>query len=349
MRNLKGTVFPFSGSRPPGTGRTATFGSRLACLFILLGAMGGYQTASGQNVKYNVSLDDYKTFGRKAPMTLGSSFSTLGHFSPLENPADLAFVTDNRIAFGFSAGGQGVGNYLNFIAPNFSISGAAQDCENDSGYTHTKKLLQFSFGFAIGDPAPPEGWALAFGLALNPKSDAVETLFRYDTAQVAIATIVGDTTRALAANIGGVFKIGRSKIELNILDIELFSDSTKYPIRFVLGFRTVTRFGLRLAVQGMPGKGYGASKESILGLKMGLAQSFFNGRLDSRVQLVSFFDGDMNATMQSITGGVGYRLKPKKVRGVIAALLDTEFSYTMSFLAVPNIIGTHMFAIVKYF
>ncbi len=324
---------PFSGLRLPRTGRAAAFGSRLVCLLLLLGAMGGYQTASGQD--YNVSLDDYETFGRKAPMTLGSSFSTLGHFSPLENPADLAFVTDNRIAFGFSASGQGVGNYLNFVAPNFSISGAAQDCQNDSRYTHTKKLLQFSFGFAIGDPAPPEGWALAFGLALNPKSDAVDKFFG------------SDTSEALAVNIGGVLKIGRSKIELNILDI-LPSDTT-YPIRFILGYRTVTRFGLRLAVQGMPGTGYGASDESNLGLKMGLAQSFFNGRLDSRVQLVSFFDGDMNATMQCITGGVGYRLKPKKVRGVIAALLDTEFSYTMSFLAIPNIIGTHMFAVVKYF
>ncbi len=334
MRNPKGKVSLFSGSRPPGAGRSATFGFRLVCLFILLGAVGGYQTASGQD--YNVSLDDYQTFGRKAPMTLGSSFSTLGNFSPLENPADLAFVTDNRIAFGFSASGQGVGNYLNFVAPNFSISGAVQDCENDSGYTHTKKLLQFSFGFAIGDPAPPESWALAFGLALNPKSDAVEKFFG------------SDTSEALAVNIGGVFKIGRSKIELNILDIVLSGDEG-YRMRFIFGYRTVTRFGMRLAVQGMPGTGYGASDESNLGLKMGLAQSFFNGRLDSRVQLVSFFDGDMNATMQCITGGVGYRLKPKKVRGVIAALLDTEFSYTMSFLAIPNIIGTHMFAVVKYF
>ena len=98
MRNPKGTIFPFSGSRPPGAGRSATFGSRLACLLILLGAVGGCQTLFGQ--EYNLSFDDYKTFGRKAPMTLGSTFSTLGHFTPLENPADLAFVTDNRIAFG---------------------------------------------------------------------------------------------------------------------------------------------------------------------------------------------------------------------------------------------------------
>ena len=267
---------------------------------ILLGAVGGCQTLFGQ--EYNLSFDDYKTFGRKAPMTLGSSFSALGHFSPLENPADLAFVTDNRIAFGFSASGQGVGNYLNFVAPNFSISGAAQNCLNDSGYTHEKKLLQFSFGFAIGDPAPPESWALALGLVLNPKSDGMETLFLPDTDLVAIA---GDTTQALAANVGAVFKLGRSKIELNILDIELFSDSTRYPIRFVLGFRTVTRFGMRLAVQGMPGTGYGTSDESLLGLKIGLAQSFFNARLDTRLQLVSFFDNSGQATMQNITGGVG--------------------------------------------
>ena len=46
---------------------------------------------------------------------------------------------------------------------------------------------------------------------------------------------------------------------------------------------------------------------------------------------------------------MGYRLKPTNVSGVLAALLDTEFSYTLSFLALPNIIGTHMFALVKYF
>lgn len=348
MRNPKGTVFPFSGSCSPGTGRSAAYGSRLACFLLLLGAVGGCQSLFGQD---NLSYNDYKIFGRKAPMTLGSTFSTLGHFSPLENPADLAFVTDNRIAFGFLASGQGVGNYgvgnyLNFVAPNFSISGAAQECLNDSGQTHEKKILQFSFGFAIGDPAPPESWALALGLVINPKSDGIETLFLPDTDLVAIA---GDTTQALAANIGGVFKIGRSKIELNILDIELFSDSTRYPIRFVLGFRTVTRFGMRLAVQGMPGTGYGTSDESVLGLKMGLAQSFFNARLDTRLQLVSFFDNSGQATMQNITGGVGYRLKPTGVSGVLAALLDMEFSYTLSFLAVPNIIGTHMFALVKYF
>ncbi len=343
MRKSKGTVFPFSGSCSSGTGRSAAYGSSLVCLFMLFGAVGGCQTLLGQD---NLSYNDYKIFGRKAPMTLGSSFSALGHFSPLENPADLAFVTDNRIAFGFSASGQGVGNYLNFVAPNFSISGAAQGCQNDSGQTHTKKLLQFSFGFAIGDPAPPEGWALALGLVLNPKSDGMETLFLPDTDLVAIA---GDTTQALAANVGAVFKLGRSKIELNILDIELFSDSTRYPIRFVLGFRTVTRFGMRLAVQGMPGTGYGTSDESLLGLKIGLAQSFFNARLDTRLQLVSFFDNSGQATMQNITGGVGYRLKPTGVSGVLAALLDMEFSYTLSFLAVPNIIGTHMLAVVKYF
>ncbi len=345
MRNPKGTIFPFSGSRPPGAGRSATFGSRLACLLILLGAVGGCQTLFGQ--EYNLSFDDYKTFGRKAPMTLGSTFSTLGHFTPLENPADLAFVTDNRIAFGLLASGQGIGNYLNFVAPNFSISGAAQDCRNDSGQTHEKKLLQFSFGFAIGDAASPEGWALALGLALNPKSDGIETLFHTDTNDVVVYDCDGDTARALAANIGAVFKLGRSKIELNILDI-LPSDTT-YPRRYILGFRTVTRFGMRLAVQGMPGTGYGPSDESFLGLKMGLAQSFFNARLDTRLQLVSFFNSSMQATMQSITGGVGFRLKPTNASGVLAALLDTEFSYTLSFLAVPNIIGTHMLAVVKYF
>lgn len=315
-----------------GTGRPILLHTGLVGLAILLSPIGGFQTVFGQ--EYDVTRDDYTIFGRKVPMTLGSSFSALGWFSPYENPADLAFVMDNSIAFNLAASDRGTGQHISFTGPNFSLSSAIQDRQNENGNTHTKKLLRFSFGFALGDPASVESRALALGLAINRKSDAVEALFP-------------DSAEALAANVGGVFKIGRSKIELNILDIKLSGDG-EYEMRFVFGYRTVTRFGLRLAIQGMPGTGYGIDTTSF-GLKIGLAQSLFNARLDSRLQVESFFSGEGEATMQCITGGVGYRLKPKNVRGALASLLDTEFSYTLSFLAVPNVIGTHMFALVKYF
>ncbi len=312
-----------------GTGRPVLLHTGLVGLAILLSPIGGFQTVFGQ--EYDVTGDDYTIFGGKVPMTLGSSFSALGWFSPYENPADLAFVMDNSIAFNLSASDRGLGHHISFTGPNFSLSSAFQESQTEKKNTHTKKLLRFSFGFALGDPASVESWALALGLAINRKSDAVEAFL--------------DSAEALAANLGGVFKIGRSKIELNILDIKLSGDD-EYKIRFVLGYRTVTRFGLRLALQGMPGTGY---NQSDFGLKIGLAQSLFNARLDSRLQVESFFSGEGDATMQCITGGVGYRLKPKNVRGALASLLDTEFSYTLSFLAVPNVIGTHMFALVKYF
>ena len=131
------------------------------------------------------------------------------------------------------------------------------------------------------------------------------------------------------------------------MDVHLAGDD-RYPTRFVLSYRTVTSFGLRLAIQGLPGTGYGVVPAAF-GLRLGLAQSFLNGRLDSRLQLGSFYDTHLVATMQSLTAGVGYRLKPSKVGGAMSSLLDTEFSYTLSFLYKPNIIGTHMFAIAKYF
>lgn len=324
-----------------------------ACLVGLAMLLGGVvypQTLFGQDGEYNLTMDDYTIFGRKAPMTLGSSFSALGSFSPYENPADLAFVMDNSIALNLSASDRGLGHHISFTGPNFSLSSAFQESKNANDNPLTKKLLRFSFGFALGDPAPPESRALAFGLALNPKSDVL----RYPVTDTLSADTIdvynwnADTVQALAANFGVVVKLGRSKIELNILDIVL-SDDEGYKMRFVLGYRTVTQFGLRLAVQGMPGTGYGGTDTTSFGLKIGLAQSLFDGRLDSRLQLESFFNGTGKATMQCITGGVGYRLKPKNVSGALASLLDTEFSYTLSFLAVPNIIGTHMFALVKYF
>ena len=266
-----------------GTGRPVLLHTGLVGLAILISPLGGLQKVLGQD--YEGTTDDYTIFGRKTSMTLGSSFSSLGGFSPYENPADLAFVMDNSIAFNVSASDRGLGHHISFTGPNFSLSSAFQEGQNKQGNTHTKKLLRFSFGFALGDPASVKGWALALGLAINRKSDAVEGL------------LVTDTVEVLTASLGAVFKIGQSKIELNILDLKLSGDDG-YELRFVLGYRTVTRFGLRLAFQGMPGAGYNHSN---FGFKIGLAQSLFNARLDSRLQMESFFNGKGDATMQSIT------------------------------------------------
>ncbi len=328
-------------SRGSGTSRLS---ANRVVLFILFGWVAGHQTVSGQG--YDMTGNDYQTFGRKVPMSLASSFSALARFSPYENPADLAFVTDNSISIDLPVSDRGSGYNISFTGPNFSLYSAAQAGRPESGNLHLKKLLGFSFGLAFGDPAPPESRALALGLAIHRKSDAAESVF--DTTG---GSTVTEITEALTATIGGIIKLGRSQIEINIIDLVLSGDQM-YPMRVVLGYRTYTDFGLRLAVQGMPGAGYAISNstgESSFGLKVGLAQTFFNARLVSRLQLVSFFDNQGDATMQNITGGVGYRMKPGKVRGVLAALLDTEFSYTLSFLAVPNIIGTHMIALVKYF
>ncbi len=316
----------------------------LSCCLVL-GLTGAGQKAAGQEQTH--SINDYEFFGRKVPMTLGSSFGALGSFSPYENPAELAFVNDNRIAIDRSISPRGEGIHVSLSAPNFSISGATQESRNDADFVHTKNLLLFSFGFSLGDPSAAGSRAIALGLALNPKSDELvgNGGFFADTAQIASE----DTVKALATVLGGILQLGKARFSLAVHDLVITGDREDYPIRIVLGFQTITRFGLRMAFQGLPGTGYGPSGQTSLGLKMGLAQSFFNARLDSRVQLESFFDDSGEATLQSITGGVGYRMKPRRIAGGLAALLDTEFSYTLSFLAVPNVIGTHMFGLVKYF
>lgn len=51
--------------------------------------------------------------------------------------------------------------------------------------------------------------------------------------------------------------------------------------------------------------------------------------------------------MQNISASIGYRLNPKK--GTRTFLKDVEFSYALSFLALPRNVGTHMLVITKYF
>ena len=50
--------------------------------------------------------------------------------------------------------------------------------------------------------------------------------------------------------------------------------------------------------------------------------------------------------MQNISGGVGYRpLVPIEY----SFLQDIEFSYALSFLALPKNVGTHVLTLTKYF
>jgi hypothetical protein len=85
---------------------------------------------------------------------------------------------------------------------------------------------------------------------------------------------------------------------------------------------------------------------SDLGLNIAAEQSLFNHRLVSRVQLTSFFDGS-NATMQNVSGGIGYR--PRFKNNKLLFLEDLEISYSLSFLSLPVNIGIHLVVITKYF
>lgn len=279
--------------------------------------------------------DDYKIFGRKRPLSLGSAFNTIGRFSPYENPADLAFVADNSIAIDFVSAFQGIGQQLSFTGPNFSLSNATQTLKNENDIDHIKELLQFSIGLSFGDGAPLEGNALAFGFSLSRKSDEL-----LDT--------LNTMSKFMTADFGAIYKMGRSQFAVTVHNLVVIGDDG-YPLMFTLGYRTTTAFGMRVAIEGLPGTGYGPSGATSFGMRLGLAQSFFNGRLHSRMQLETFFDDSGTATMQSLTGGVGYRMKPGGATNILTPLLDTEFGYALNFLATPNVIGTHILSLTKYF
>ncbi len=315
-----------------GNGRHTNLLKRV--LFCLLVGAGGHQIARGQP---DMIYEDYLIFGRKSPITLGSSFSALARYNPFENPADLAFVSENKIVFDVSSSSRGSGAHISFSAPNFGLSSATQSVLNANGILHTKKLLRYSYGIALGDVTSPISRAISLGISLDRSLDMLGSELIIDSAQV------------LTAVLGGVFKFGPSRLGITVMHIPLHGDFGSSRTRFVLAYQTVTSFGLRLGIQGLPGTGYGKEDPAAFGLRFGLAQSFLNGRLDSRLQLGSFYDSNLEAKMQNLTAGVGYRLNPNRRGGAMAFLLDTEFSYTLSFLYIPKIIGTHMLAIAKYF
>jgi hypothetical protein len=100
--------------------------------------------------------------------------------------------------------------------------------------------------------------------------------------------------------------------------------------------------GFIIALQGISSSTYAGSD---LGINLAAQQSFLDHRLTTRIQLTSFFSGT-EAIMQNISASVGYRpLIPPKY----AALQDVELSYALSFLSMPQTVGTHMVVLTKYF
>ena len=56
--------------------------------------------------------DDYIYFGRKEPLSLGSTYSGLGTSALFVNPANSAYISDNRISVGGIGSGVGYGYYI---------------------------------------------------------------------------------------------------------------------------------------------------------------------------------------------------------------------------------------------
>lgn len=287
----------------------------------------------------NFLADDYKIFGRKEPFSLGSLFGALGTGSILVNPANVAFVSDNRISFGAGGSGIGDGAFLSWMAPNLSISSSEQKVERSDlfGGNHEKQLLHFSFGLTASDLGyGSEKRDIGIGIAIKRRADRLVN-FNDDKAAGG---------NSLSVDFGLLYKWHRLVLEMVLVDINRpgLSDSDAYYGRgLLLGGRLTTPTGLTIALQGIAGNAYA---DSDFGLRFGAEQSFMDNRLVSRLQLTSFYSGS-EATMQNISASIGYRLNPKNRLATL--LKDLEFSYALSFLALPQNVGTHLVAVTKYF
>lgn len=150
---------------------------------------------------------------------------------------------------------------------------------------------------------------------------------------------------SVSVDLGLLFKWQQLDLEAVILDVntpKLSDSDVSYGRGFIIGGRFTTRAGLTIALQGIGGNAAGSD----FGMSFGAQQTFMENRLISRLQLTFFFTG-LEATMQNISASIGYRLNPKK--GTRTFLKDVEFSYALSFLALPRNVGTHMLVITKYF
>lgn len=283
--------------------------------------------------------DDYQIFGRKEPISLGSVFSTLSSNGIFANPAQVAFANENRINVGLGGSGIGDGRFISLMAPNLSISSSRQSVERNDflGFSHEKRLLHFAFGFSLAD----FGYGgrentVGLGVAIKRQADRMLGL--------QFGEEVGGS--AVSFDLGMLYRFGRLEIEMTLLDFnnpQLGETEFSYGRGFAVGTRFMTNAGLTLALQGVGGNSYAGSD---FGLSFGAEEAFMDKRLVARLQLTSFFEG-AEATVQNISGSIGYRLDP--TTNLMAFLKDLEFSYALSFLALPNNVGTHMIVVTKYF
>jgi hypothetical protein len=281
--------------------------------------------------------EDYLIFGRKEPVSPGSMFSALGDEPIFLNPANVAFITDNRIMIGGSNSDLGYSYLLSWTAPNISISSARHKLKlQDSDYKeYQKDLLKFSFAFSNRDMGFNFGnTMISAGLAVKQLADQ---LFEKDSSDYG-----GD---ALSMDLGLQITWKMLTFEWAVLNInapQLGETDLSYARAMVLGARYKSSSGFIIAFQGISSSTYAGSD---LGINVAAQQSFLNHRLVARIQLTSFFSGT-EATMQNISASIGYRpVVPEQY----SAFQDLELSYAMSFLSMPQTVGTHMLVLTKYF
>lgn len=279
---------------------------------------------------------DYELFGRKDIASPGSVFSSLGGGAIIYNPAAVALVTDNRISSGMATSDIGQAYHLAWMGPNFSVASARQTGKSNAGGKHEKEILEFCFGVSDKDlgRSMGENRSFAFGVAINRRGDHFDS------------TAGGNAGgSAISSDIGMLLRIDRFDLEAiiqNVTSPSLSGSAFKYSRGITVGGRFRTSAGLMLALQFQSGD-YGGSD---FGLHVGAEQSFYEGRLVSRIQLTSFFKAS-RAVVQNLSGGLAYRLNPSTNNA--AFLKDLEFGYAMSFLALPRVVGTHMLSVAKYF
>jgi len=280
---------------------------------------------------------DYMTFGRKEPASFGSLFSALGNEPIFQNPANVALITDNRITVGGSISDLGDSYILSWTAPNLSLSSARHTVSlHDSSFnSYRKELLKASFavsnndlGFSFGEVV------LSAGMAIKRLSDLLEA---------------GDSSRfggdALSIDFGFVVNWNNLTFDLSLLNLNeprIGDTGLHYGRAVSLGLRYRASSGFLIAVQGINSSTYAGSD---VGINLAAEQSFLDNRLTSRIQLTSFFSGT-EAIMQNISGGISYR---PLVPADLSFLQDIEFSYALSFLALPQNVGTHVLVLTKYF
>jgi len=280
---------------------------------------------------------DYMTFGRKEPASLGSIFSALSNEPIFLNPASVAFITDNRITIGGSASDLGNSYMLSWTAPNISISSARHTADlQDSVYTEYRKdLLKFSFAVSNTD------LGFRFGNTMMAAGIAIKQLSDHLSGQDSIE-FGGD---ALSVDLGFHITWNVLTFELGVLNInspQMGETDLSYARAVSLCLRYRSPAGFMIAMQGISSRTYAGSD---VGINIAAQQSFLDHRLTSRIQLTSFFSGT-EAIMQNISGSVGYR---PVVSENFAAFQDIELSYALSFLSMPQTVGTHLLVLTKYF